>query len=41
MGRVPDSHHLDLEYYDKLFDPGAYLYTHAEHLSRWHGIEES
>ena len=34
------SHHLDLEYYDKLFHPGAYLYTQAEHLERWHGIKE-
>src|SRR5438105_12312082 len=33
------SHHLDLEYYDELFQPGAYLRTHAEHLSRWHGID--
>jgi len=32
------THHLDLEYYNHLFKPGAYLYTHAEHLSRWHGI---
>src|SRR5579884_975353 len=34
------AHHLDLEYYDTLFKPGAYLYTHAEHLERWHGIKE-
>lgn len=34
------SHHLDLEYYDTLFQPGAYLRTHAEHLERWHGITE-
>ena len=34
------SHHLDLEYYDTLFQPGAYLNTHAEHLARWHGVEE-
>jgi len=33
------THHLDLAYYDKLFQPGAYLHTHAEHLSRWHGID--
>ena len=33
------THHLDLEYYDTLFQPGAYLNTHAEHLARWHGIE--
>ncbi len=30
------SHHLDLEYYDALFEPGAYLNTHAEHLAKWH-----
>ncbi len=34
------SHHLDLDYYDTLFQPGAYLRTHAEHLAKWHGIEE-
>lgn len=34
------AHHLDLEYYDALFKPGAYLYTHAEHLEKWHGIKE-
>ncbi|MBU8919127.1 hypothetical protein BGM25_24090 [Bacillus sp. FJAT-29953] len=33
------SHHLDLEYYDKLFDPHSYLSTHAEHLKKWHGIK--
>ncbi|WP_376796444.1 hypothetical protein [Thermogemmatispora sp.] len=32
------AHHLDLEYYDRLFEPGAYLRTHAEHLQTWHGI---
>jgi hypothetical protein len=30
------SHHLDLEYYDTLFEPGTYLKTHAEHLTKWH-----
>ncbi len=34
------THHLDLEYYDALFQPGAYLYTHTEHMAKWHGIEE-
>jgi len=34
------AHHLDLEYYDQLCLPGAYLQTHAEHLKRWHGIKE-
>jgi hypothetical protein len=31
------AHHLDLEFYDRLFKPGAYLRTHAEHMERWHG----
>jgi hypothetical protein len=31
------AHHLDLEFYDRFFRPGAYLRTHAEHLRRWHG----
>lgn len=30
------AHHLDLEFYDHHFKPGAYLRTHAEHMSRWH-----
>ncbi|GED71629.1 hypothetical protein BRE01_53310 [Brevibacillus reuszeri] len=34
------THHLDLEYYDKLFLPGAYLRTHADHLEKWHGKSE-
>ncbi|MFN8443742.1 MAG: hypothetical protein U0175_23390 [Caldilineaceae bacterium] len=32
------SHHLDLEYYDTLFEPGAYLQTHAKHFETWHGM---
>jgi hypothetical protein len=31
------THHLDLDYYDELFHPGAYLKSHAEHFARWHG----
>jgi hypothetical protein len=31
------AHHLDLEFYDRFFKPGAYLRTHAEHMERWHG----
>jgi hypothetical protein len=31
------AHHLDLEFYDRFFKPGAYLRTHAEHMARWHG----
>jgi hypothetical protein len=34
------THHLDLEYYDTLFEPGAYLRTHQEHLERWHGLSQ-
>jgi hypothetical protein len=31
------AHHLDLEFYDRYFRPGAYLRTHAEHQRVWHG----
>jgi hypothetical protein len=30
------AHHLDLEFYDHYFEPGAYLRTHAQHMERWH-----
>lgn len=30
------AHHLDLDYYDQKFGPGAYLDTHARHMQRWH-----
>jgi hypothetical protein len=30
------AHHLDLEFYDRHFAPGAYLETHAHHMARWH-----
>jgi len=30
------AHHLDLEFYDRFFKPGAYLRTHVEHMERWH-----
>ena len=30
------AHHLDLDFYDHFFRPGAYLTTHAEHMQRWH-----
>lgn len=44
-GTVPTVHvlmylqaqHLDTDFYDELFAPGAYLPTHAEHQARWHG----
>jgi hypothetical protein len=34
------AHHLDLDFYDRFFKPGAYLRTHAEHMKRWHGQAE-
>jgi len=34
------AHHLDLDFYDRYFKPGAYLRTHAEHMERWHGRPE-
>jgi hypothetical protein len=30
------AHHLDLEFYDHFYKPGAYLRSHAEHMARWH-----
>jgi hypothetical protein len=30
------AHHLDLEFYDTFYKPGAYLKTHARHMSQWH-----
>jgi len=30
------AHHLDLDFYDKFYKPGAYLQTHAKHMERWH-----
>jgi hypothetical protein len=44
-GTVPTVHvlmylqaqHLDTDFYNKFFAPGAYLQAHAEHQARWHG----
>jgi hypothetical protein len=33
---ILQAHHLDLEFYDKFYKPGAYLRTHDEHMARWH-----
>jgi hypothetical protein len=30
------AHHLDTDYYDKFFRPGAYGPTHAAHQAKWH-----
>ncbi|GIP21902.1 hypothetical protein [Paenibacillus sp. J22TS3] len=32
------THHLDLDYYDNLFGPNAYLKSHEQHLERYHNI---
>ncbi len=34
------AHHLDLEFYDKFYDSGAYLKTHATHMERWHSSKD-
>ncbi|MDN7026067.1 hypothetical protein FGU65_14455 [Methanoculleus sp. FWC-SCC1] len=28
--------HIDLEFYDRFYQPGAYLQTHARHMENWH-----
>lgn len=33
--------HIDTEFYDEHFQPGAYLETHAAHMERWHGDPSS
>lgn len=30
------AHHLDLDFYDEFYKPGAYLNTHADHIEKWH-----
>ncbi len=30
------AHHLDLDFYNEFYKPGAYLGTHSEHMKRWH-----
>jgi len=30
------AHHIDLDFYDKFYKPGACLKTHATHMERWH-----
>ena len=30
------AHHIDLDFYDTFYKPGAYLKTHAKHMERWH-----
>jgi len=28
--------HIDTEFYDKHYKPGAYLETHERHMETWH-----
>ena len=35
-GPYLQAHHLDLDYYDTYFAPGAYLHSHAVHMMQWH-----
>ncbi len=30
------AHHLDLDFYDAFYKPGAYLATHRDHMRNWH-----
>ena len=34
------AHHLDLQFYNRYFKPGAYLETHANHMDLWHPDEK-
>jgi hypothetical protein len=36
MTLAHQAHHLDLEFYDKFYKPGAYTETQAKHMKRWH-----
>lgn len=33
---VFQAHHIDTDYYDRFFGPGAYGPTHAAHMATWH-----
>lgn len=33
--------HIDLGFYDRFYQPGAYLPTHAAHMARWHEETEA
>ena len=35
------AHHLDLDFYDTFFKPGAYLKTQAAHMAQWHAAEQT
>ena len=33
------AHHIDTDYYDHFFRPGAYGATHRTHLADWHSAQ--
>lgn len=33
---VVQAHHLDLDFYDRHYEPGAYGPAHRDHMARWH-----
>ena len=33
---VMQAHHIDTDYYDRFFGPGAYGPAHAAHMTTWH-----
>jgi hypothetical protein len=33
---VMQAHHIDIDYYDRFFGPGAYAPAHAAHMTTWH-----
>jgi hypothetical protein len=35
------AHHLDLDFYDNFYQPGAYLKTHAMHMANWHSEDSA
>jgi hypothetical protein len=35
------AHHIDLDFYDRFYRPGAYLKTHSAHMERWHPEKET
>jgi hypothetical protein len=34
---VHQTHHLDLDFYDRFYKPGAYGQAQRDHMARWHG----
>jgi len=36
LGPFVQAHHIDTDFYDAHYRPGAYLETHEKHLDHWH-----